>query len=280
MTHMIPLRTLRDDKKIPALGFGTYPLRGFAGVNVVSSAIKSGYRLLDSAVSYDNEGAVGKALAQSGLPRDQFFVTSKLPGKRHKPEAVLPTVEETLMRMGLDYLDLYLIHWPNPRIGLYVEAWQGLIEAKKKGLVRSIGVCNFLPEHLNRLIKETEEIPVVNQVELHPYFSQKDLREFHRKYHITTQCWSPLGRGSDLLENPVIISLAQRYGKSVTQIILRWHIQNDVLPLPKSSNPQRQIENLSIFDFSLNNEDMAAIDSLTQPKGRIKGLDPASHEDV
>jgi diketogulonate reductase-like aldo/keto reductase len=179
----------------------------------------------------------------------------------------------------LDYYDLYLIHWPNPSKDLYVEAWSALIDAQKWGLIRSIGVSNFLPEHLDRLIKETGVTPSVNQVELHPYFSQEEQRAYHQEHGIVTESWSPLGRASRLLEDPVIQKIARDRKKTVSQIILRWHIQLGALPLPKSSSPSRQVENLSVFDFSLSDEEMQAISALSRPDGRLYDQDPAVYEE-
>lgn len=275
----IPQLRLNDGNTLPAIGFGTYRLNGKAGVDGLVQAIHNGYRLLDSAFNYENEGAVGEAMRQSGVPRDELRITSKLPGRHHAYDKAVVTIEESLYRSGLDYIDLYLIHWPNPRQELYVEAWQALIDAQKKGLVRSIGVSNFLPEHLDKLIEETGVTPAVNQVELNPYFSQAEQRAYDVSHGIITQSWSPIGRYTDLLTDPVLTGIATKLGRSVTQIILRWHIQLGALPIPKSSNPERQIENLSIFDFTLDEDDMTAISALSRPDGRRKDQDPAVYEE-
>jgi len=275
----IPEITLNDGLTVPAIGFGTFKLTGIEGVHAIQSAIDVGYRLLDSAYNYENEGAVGESIRRSSIPREQLRVTSKLPGRHHNYHQAITAIQESLMCAGLDYYDLYLIHWPNPKQDHYVEAWQALIDAKKWGLIRSIGVCNFLPEHLERLIRETGVAPSINQVELHPYFSQEQQREVNAKHGIVTESWSPIGNGTYLLEDKVIGRIAEAHQKTVAQIILRWHIQIGALPLPKSSTPGRQLENISIFDFSLTDEEMQQINQLTQPDGRIHDLDPAVFEE-
>ncbi|WP_193224467.1 aldo/keto reductase [Bacillus sp. B1-b2] len=276
---MIPQITLNDGLAIPAIGLGTYNLRGATGVQAMTSAIDMGYRLLDSAFNYENEGAVGEAIRRSSVPRDQLFVTSKLPGRHHAYDKALYTIQESLYRTKLDYYDIYLIHWPNPKQDIYVEAWQALIDAKKWGLIRSIGVCNFLPEHLERLTKETGVTPSINQIELHPYFSQKEQVAYDKENGIITESWSPLGRASNVLQNETIQQIASSHGKTISQVILRWHIQLGALPIPKSSSPQRQLENLQVFDFELTQEQMQRISSLTRPDGRIANQDPAEYEE-
>nr|WP_290443587.1 aldo/keto reductase [Sporolactobacillus kofuensis] len=264
---------------MPAVGFGTFQLNGASGVNTLLSAIDTGYRLLDSAFNYENEGALGEAVRRSSVPREELIITSKLPGRHHKYDDALATIQESLFRAGLDYYDLYLIHWPNPSKDLYVEAWQALIDAQKWGLIRSIGVCNFLPEHLERLIQETGVTPSVNQVELHPYFSQEKQRAFDKEHGIVTESWSPLGRANKLLQDSTIQKIADAHQKSIPQIILRWHIQLGALPLPKSSAPTRQLENLSLFDFSLSDDEMQTIGKLSRPDGRTFDQDPAHYEE-
>ncbi|MFT8658949.1 MAG: aldo/keto reductase [Zymomonas mobilis] len=275
----IPSIRLNDGNDLPAVGFGTYKLNGSAGVSDIVSAIKVGYRLLDSAFNYENEGAVGEAVREAGIARDKLRIVSKLPGRHHHFEEAIATVEESLYRAQLDYYDLYLIHWPNPSKDLYVEAWQALIEARKKGLIRSIGVCNFLPEHLERLIKETGVTPVVNQVELHPYFPQEEQRAWDKAHGIVTESWSPLGRASKLLQDDTIKKIADRLGKSIPQVILRWHVQLGAIPIPKASSKERQIENLSLFDFELSPQDIEIIATLARPDGRLADQDPARYEE-
>lgn len=275
----IPEITLNDETKIPALGFGTYKLNGSAGVSVMVEAIRSGYRLLDSAFKYENEGAVGEAVRRCGIPREQLLITSKLPGLRHTYDQALYTVEESLYRAGLDYYDFYLIHWPNPSQDLYPQAWKALIEARRLGLVRSIGVSNFLPEHIERLVENSGVVPSVNQIELHPYFPQCEQREWHSRYGIITQSWSPLGRANEILQEPVITAAAQKHGKTVPQVILRWHVQLGAVAIPKSSSAERLTENINIFDFELSAEEMAGISALGRPDGRRKDQHPAHYEE-
>ncbi|CAI9394999.1 2,5-diketo-D-gluconic acid reductase B [Bacillus sp. T2.9-1] len=279
MHTTIPQITLNDGLVIPAIGFGTYDLRGASGVQAMTTAIDMGYRLLDSAFNYENEGAVGEAVRRSAVSRDQLFLTSKLPGRHHQYDKAIYTIQESLYRTKLDYYDLFLIHWPNPKTDLYVEAWQALIDAKKWGLIRSIGVCNFLPEHLDRLKKETGVLPSINQVELHPFFSQKEQLAYDKENGIVTESWSPLGRANNVLENETIQQIAKAHGKTISQVILRWHTQLGALPIPKSSSPQRQKENLEIFDFQLTEEQMQQISGLTRVDGRIADQDPAVYEE-
>lgn len=279
MENSIPEKILNDGLKIPSIGFGTFGLNGEGAVESVKNAIDLGYRLIDGAFNYENEGAVGKGVRESSVSRDKLFVTSKLPGRHHAYKEALQTIQESLYRAGLDYYDLYLIHWPNPKVNLYVEAWQALIESKKRGLIRSIGVCNFLPEHLERLEKEAGVLPSVNQIELHPYFNQKDAREWNAEHGIITEAWSPIGRGSDIRENSTIKEIAKVHNKSVSQVILRWHIQLGNLPIPKANSKEHQLENLEIFNFSLNEEQMTAINNLTKENGRLKNQDPSFYQE-
>ncbi|KXV23988.1 aldo/keto reductase [Gluconobacter japonicus] len=275
----IPTLTLNDGTTFPAITFGTYKLNGAAGVEAMKSALSVGYDALDSAFNYENEGAVGRATRDSGRDRKDLRIASKLPGRHHAYDEALATIEESLYRAQLDYYDLYYIHWPNPKQGKYVEAWKALIEAKKRGQIRSIAVCNFLPEHLERLEAETGVLPSINQIELHPYFPQDEMRKWNHDHGILTQAWSPLGRASDLLTNPLLEKIAKRVGKGVGQVILRWHHQLGSVPIPKSATPKRQIENMSIFDFTLTDEDMAIIATLARPDGRLKNQDPAVYEE-
>lgn len=270
---------LIDGHVIPQVGFGTYKLNGASGVHAIVNALNNGYRVLDTAYNYENEGTVGKAMQQSHVSRDQIIVTSKLPGRYHSYEQAARTIQESIYRLGVEYIDLYLIHWPNPKQGLYVEAWKALIEAQKMGLVKSIGVCNFLPEHLETLEKETGVLPAVNQIELHPYFNQKDAIKYHEKKGIITEAWSPLGRASEVIHDKNIEQIAEKYNKTIPQIILKWHVQNGVVPIPKSTSNARQIQNLDIFDFYLESEDLHTIDNLTKSDGRLKDQDPAEYEE-
>jgi diketogulonate reductase-like aldo/keto reductase len=279
-TTPVPNITLNDNTTLPAIGFGTYRLNGRAGADAIAEAIRNGYRLLDSAFNYENEGALGEAIRLAGVPRERLRVTSKLPGRHHRFEEALATIEESLFRARLDYYDLYLIHWPNPSHDLYVEAWKALIEARRRGLVRSIGVCNFLPAHLERILRETGVAPAVNQVELHPYFQQVEQRAFDKAHGIVTESWSPLGRANHLLKDKTLLAVAGRLNRTIAQVILRWHVQIGAVPLPKAASPERQIENLSVFDFELSSDDLAFIASLDRPDGRTFDQDPARYEEL
>ncbi|HWK40471.1 MAG TPA: aldo/keto reductase [Croceibacterium sp.] len=277
-TGPIPDVALNDGHTLPAIGLGTYTLNGSGGAAAMASAIREGYRLLDAAFNYENEGALGEAIRISGVPRSELVLASKLPGRHHRHAEALATIDESLWRAGLEYYDLYLIHWPNPRQGHYVEAWRALIEARKRGLVQSIGVSNFLPEHIDRLIAETGVVPAVNQIERHPRFQQWGQIAFDRSHSIVTQAWSPLGRGS-LLDDPVLSEIATRHDRTVGQIVLRWQVQSGCLPLPKSTSPARQAENLAVFDFELSTNDMTAIAAVDRSDGRLNNQDPAIYEE-
>ena len=279
MNTSIPGITLNDGLTVPTIGFGTAGLKGNEGAHAIKSAIDLGYRLIDSAYNYENEGAVGKAVKRSSIPREELIITSKLPGRYHRYDDAVPTIQESLYRANLDYYDLYLIHWPNPIQDDYVEAWQALIDAKKWGLVRSIGVCNFLPEHMKRLEQETGVKPSINQIELHPFFNQKEVRKWHVDNNVATESWSPIGRANEVLQNEAIQTIADHHNKSIAQVILRWHVQLGAIPIPKSASSQRQLENISIFDFSLNEAEMNTINALTRPDGRNKNQDPAVYEE-
>ncbi|GKS80515.1 oxidoreductase [Ligilactobacillus pabuli] len=275
----IPEVVLNDGYKLPKVGLGTYQLRGGMGYQQIISAIKDGYRSIDSATNYDNEGIVGKAIRDSGVPRDQIFVSSKLPGKYHHYDDALNAITESLARMGLDYFDLYLIHWPLPKRKLYVEAWQALITAQKLGLIKSIGVSNFEPEHLDRIIQETGVTPSVNQIEIHPYWVNDERVQENAKRGIVTEAWSPLGRGSSALSEPIVVKLAEKYQKNPGQILLRWHLQRGIVPLPKSTNLNHQRANLDVFDFELTGDEVKAINTLNRQDGRIDGQDPNEYEE-
>ncbi|MDR1130845.1 MAG: aldo/keto reductase [Oscillospiraceae bacterium] len=279
MTNLIPEIALNDGTRLPAVGLGTYMLKGSAGLETIVNAVGLGYRLVDSAFNYENEGMVGEAVKRCGVPRSALFITSKLPGRRHRYEEAICTVEESLYRAGLDYYDLYLIHWPNPVTGLYLEAWQAMITVKERGLVRSIGVCNFKPHHMARLEKETGVLPCIDQIELHPYFNQPEQREWNAAHGIVTEAWSPLGRASRVRQEPAILEIAAAKGKTPAQVILRWQLQLGSLPIPKAASPEHLRENLGLFDFVLTGDEMAAINALTRPDGRLKNQDPDVYEE-
>ena len=276
----VPTYELNDGSTLPAIGFGTYPLKGEDGIAAITSALEIGYRLLDTAVNYENETEVGEAVRRSGLPRDEVQVTSKLPGRHHAYDEARASVHSSLERLGLDHLDLHLIHWPNPSVDLYVEAWQALVDLRKEGLIRSIGVSNFTEAHLTRIIEATDVTPVVNQVELHPRFPQEEMRRAHERLGIRTEAWSPMGKRRAPLEEEVVTRAADRLGVTPGQVILRWHVQVGSLPIPKSSNPERQRQNFEIFGFELTGEEVDAISALGESDGRLFGGDPDSHEEM
>jgi 2,5-diketo-D-gluconate reductase A len=271
---------LNDGYRLPVIGFGTYPLRGESGVSAMVRAIDNGYRLLDSAVNYGNEVDVGDAVRSSGLRRDEIQVTTKIPGRDHAHDLAVRSVEESLRRLQFDVLDLVLIHWPNPSRDLYLEAWEALIECRERGLVRSIGVSNFTEQHLSRIIDATGVTPAVNQVEVHPRFPQEDLIAAHERLGIVTESWSPLGKGSvDLWAEP-IAAAAREHRVSGGQVILRWHLQRGLLPLPKSESSDRQRENLDLFGFELSDDEMAALTAMGAEDGRRFDGDPNTHEEM
>jgi 2,5-diketo-D-gluconate reductase A len=238
--------------------------------DAVGQAIRTGYRMIDSAAAYGNEAGVGEAVRASGLTRDELFVTTKLANPNHGYDEALRAFDESLDRLGFDYVDLYLIHWPRPWEGRYVQTWRAFQRIKEEGRARSIGVSNFTVEHLQRLVDETGIIPVLNQIELHPRFQQRDMRAFHRKHGIVTQSWSPLGR-ERLNENETIADLAAKYTKSWAQIVIRWHIDNGLAVIPKSVTPERIRENIDVFDFQLSPDDLARMDELDSSEGRVGG---------
>jgi len=276
----IPTYDLNDGTTIPAIGFGTYPLRGEDGTAAMVHALETGYRLLDTAVNYQNEAEVGEALRRSGLPRDEVLVASKIPGRHHAYDDAIASVRESLATLGLERTDLHLIHWPNPRQGKYVEAWRALVQLQKDGLVRSIGVSNFTEEHLTRIIDDTGVVPAINQVELHPRFPQERMRKVHERLGVRTEAWSPMGKRRAPLEEDAVTSAAAAHGVSPGQVILRWHVQLGSLPIPKSADPARQAQNLDVFGFELTGEEVAAITALGEDDGRLFGGDPDTHEEM
>src|SRR5699024_8595135 len=245
---------------------------------IVNAVDTVGYRLLDTAVNYENEREVGEAVANSAVDREKLFVTSKIPGRHHGYDESIASTEESLARLGLDYLDLHLIHWPNPSVGKYVDTWRGLIELRDRGLVKSIGVSNFTEAMLTELIDATGVTPAVNQVELHPYFPQADLIAFHRTIGVQTEAWSPLYRDQGLFDEAPIAEAAAAHGVTPAQVVLRWHLQIGSLPIPKSANPDRQASNADVFDFSLTPGEVDAISALE--RGRMKDRDPLTHEEM
>lgn len=264
---------------LPKIGLGTYSLQGSDGAAAVASAIRAGYRLIDTAYNYENEGAVGRGITASGVARDELIVTSKLPGRYQESGPARTALEESIYRLGLEYLDLYLIHWPNPRQGKFVAAWEALVDARAAGLVRHIGVSNFLPEHIEAVEAATGVLPEVNQVELHPLFPQAELLAWHAERGIAVQAWSPLGRG-DLLSDPTIGELARTEGLSPGALILAWHAAVGTVPLPRSTSEARRAENLAAVEKQLDEGTVAAISALAGDGGRrLWDQDPAVYEE-
>lgn len=265
-----PKLTLNNGVQIPQLGCGMFKVAD--AETAVSVALATGYRLIDAAASYGNEAGVGSALAASSLDRSEFFVTSKVPNSAQGRRSALRAFDETVSRLGLDFVDLYLIHWPVPAKDLYVETWEALEEIYASGRARAIGVSNFRAQDLARLAQRTGVVPAVNQIELHPGFVQDELRALHRSMGITTQAWSPLGRGSALLGQSAVTSIARAIGRTPAQVVIRWHVEENHALIPKSTNASRLAENLDVFDFELSAEDHASLSRLAGP-GRV-GPDP------
>ena len=276
----VPTVTLSDGNTLPAIGFGTYPLKGTDGVEAITGALRAGYRLLDTAVNYENEEEVGEAIRRSGLARDELQVASKIPGRHHGYDDAIASTKESLQRLGLDHLDLHLIHWPNPSVDRYAEAWRALVDLQQQGLVRSIGVSNFTAAHLDRIIAETGVTPVVNQIELHPYFPQVEMRAVNAERGIQTESWSPMGKRQAPFAEPAVAAAAEAHGVTPGQVILRWQHQLGAVPIPKSATPARQRANLDIFGFELTDDEVAAITALGRPDGRLFGGDPDTHEEM
>lgn len=257
---MVPSITLNQSIAIPQLGFGVWQMDNVDVVRLVKIALDAGYRSIDTAAVYGNEEGVGRAIAESAVPRDQIFVTSKLANDSHGADKARRAFDETMRKLGLDILDLYLIHWPMPKLDRYIETWKALEALRSEGRIRAIGVSNFQIAYLERLLAETGTVPAVNQIELHPTLQQKDLVAFHQEHGIATESWSPLAKGA--VDEPAIRVIAGKHKRSPAQIILRWHMQTGNIAIPKSATPARIVENISIFDFALDHSDMAAIEGL------------------
>lgn len=272
---------LNDGTTLPAIGLGTVNVKGAKGVSSVLSAIDAGYRLIDTSTNYNNEGMVGEAIRRSSVPREELIISSKLPGAAHEYDKAIMMIQESLYRIGIDYFDKYLIHWPLPKQGKYEEAWQALVDAQKFGLIKTIGVSNFLPEHLERIIDKTGVIPATNQSERHPYFNNKEVVKANNELGILTEAWSPFGREiNDVLENETIKKIAEKYDKEPAQVIIRWNLQNNVMPIVKSSSLNHQKANLDVFDFELAADDLQQIDNLDKGEaGRVEGQHPNEYEE-
>jgi 2,5-diketo-D-gluconate reductase A len=270
-TDRVPNVTLRPEVEIPQLGYGVFQVPPKETEVAVARALQAGYRHIDTAAAYKNEGAVGQAIHASGIPREEIFVTTKCFNDDHGRDKAKRAFKASLERLELEHIDLYLIHWPVPSHDLYVETWQAFIELQAEGLVRAIGVSNFQPAHLERIVAETGVVPAINQVELHPYFQQTGLRHEHDELGIVTEAWSPLGQGLEL-EDPSIVAIAEAHGKTPAQAIIRWHLQLGNVVIPKSVTPERIVENFDVFDFELSADEMERIRELDE--GRRIGPDP------
>ncbi|MBB5701142.1 2,5-diketo-D-gluconate reductase A [Ochrobactrum daejeonense] len=263
----VPTVKLNDGNHIPQLGYGVWQVGNDEAVAAVGKALEVGYRHIDTAAIYGNEEGVGKAISGSGMARGDIYLTTKLWNSEQGYESTLKAFDASLKKLGTDYVDLYLIHWPVPSKDLFMETWRAFIKLKEEGRAKSIGVSNFRTADLERIIKESDITPVLNQIELHPQFQQDELRLFHNKHNIKTEAWSPLGRGK-FLEDPTLKSIAEKHGKSVAQVILRWHIETGNIVIPKSVTPDRIRENFEIFEFKLNGTDHDAITKLDKADGR------------
>jgi 2,5-diketo-D-gluconate reductase A len=275
----IPQIPLNDGKAIPQLGFGVWQVPDDEAQPAVAAAIRSGYRLIDTAQGYDNEEGVGRAIAEAGIGRDQLFITSKLRNGAHEYDAARKAFDESLKKLGLDYLDMFLIHWPVPDQDKFADAWRALVALRNEGLIRSIGVSNFLPSHIDRIVAETGVKPVINQLELHPQYQQRDIRDYHARHDIKLECYSPLGSGA-VLDNDTIAEIAEKHGRSVSQIILRWELDQGLIVIPKSTHEERIAENIEVFDFALDDEDRRRIDALDDPENGKTGSFPETMNDL
>jgi 2,5-diketo-D-gluconate reductase A len=273
MTMPATTVTLNDGTLMPQLGLGVWQSPADVTAQVVRTALEAGYRAIDTAAIYRNEAAVGEGVRTSSTPREAVFVTTKLWNDDQGYDAALRAFEASLQRLGMEYVDLYLIHWPAPGQDRYLDSWRALVRLREEGRARAIGVSNFLPEHLRRIVGETGVTPVLNQVELHPRFQQTELRAVHAELGVATESWSPLGQGR-LLEDPVVRRVAEKHGKTPAQAIIRWHLDHGLIVIPKSVNAERIRANCQVFDFALDDEDLAAFAGLDSPDGRI-GPDPA-----
>jgi diketogulonate reductase-like aldo/keto reductase len=272
----VPPIILNNGVEMPQLGFGVWQVPDDEAEQAVATALESGYRSIDTAAIYGNEEGTGKAIATSGIPREELFVTTKLWNSDQGYDSTLRAFDTSLEKLGLDYLDLYLIHWPLPTRGKYIDTYKAFEKLYTDGRIKAIGVSNFYPEYLEQLIEATSVIPAVNQIELHPHLQQHAVREYHAQQGIATEAWSPLGSGKGLLEVPAIVAIAQKHNRTPAQIVLRWHIQLGNVVIPKSVTPSRIKENIDVFDFSLDTEDIAAISALNED--RRLGPDPATFD--
>ncbi|OZI49327.1 aldo/keto reductase [Bordetella genomosp. 4] len=274
--NIAPTIALRNGVAMPQLGLGTWPMDDAEATRAVASALRMGYRLIDTAENYRNETGVGAGIRASGITRDQIFVTTKFNREWHSIEGPRQACEASLKRLGLEYIDLLLIHWPNPKQDRYVEAFEGLTRLLEIGLVRAIGTSNFTVPHLQRLLDQGLA-PHVNQIQLDPYHLRSDIVALHQTHGIVTETWSPIGRGGDMLADPAIAAVAKRHGRTPAQIVLRWHIQHGFVPAPKSSDPARQAQNLNVFDFQLSDDEVAALNALDRPDPNMLDAERFGH---
>jgi 2,5-diketo-D-gluconate reductase A len=264
----VPTIRLNDGRPMPQLGFGVWQVPNHEARSIVTEAISAGYRSIDTAAVYGNEEGVGEAVRAASVPREELFITTKLWNNNHGYDAALAAFDQSLARLKLDFVDLYLIHWPLPRGEAYLDAWRALIRLREDGRAKSIGVSNFTIPHLKRLMDETGVAPVLNQIELHPGFQQRELRGFHAEHGIATESWSPLGQGT-LMTDETLAGIGRKYGKTPAQVILRWHLDNGLIAIPKSATLARIRENIDVFDFTLAPEDMRALAALDDKAGRV-----------
>lgn len=270
----VPTKTFNDGNSIPQLGYGVWKVEDEVAADVVKQAIEAGYRHIDTAAIYGNEEGVGRAVKAAGVPREELFITTKLWNSDQGYDEAFAALETSLTKLGTDYVDLYLIHWAAPSQGKYLESWKALIELQKQGKVRSIGVSNFPQEQLDEIIEATGVVPAVHQIELHPYWAQKQLRAYGEDKGILTEAWSPLGQGGELLQDPVITEIAEAKGVAPAQVVIAWHLAVGNVVIPKSVTPERIVANLAAADVELTAEEIARIDALDSAEGRI-GPDPA-----
>ncbi len=265
--------TLNNGLKMPQLGFGVWQVEDSQATIAVAKALEVGYRSIDTAMVYKNETGVGKAIRESGIPREELFITTKVWNTDHGFENTLRAYEESLERLGLDYVDLYLVHWPTPEYDQYIDTYKALEKLYHDGRVKAIGVCNFEQEHLERLLKECSVKPVLNQIECHPYLTQAEMKEFCAKNEIFVEAWSPLHQGGEVLQDEVVAKIAEAHGKTPAQVVLRWHLQNNSIVIPKSVTPSRIEENFNVFDFELSADEITAINNLN--RNERKGPKPS-----
>jgi diketogulonate reductase-like aldo/keto reductase len=262
MTSSVPVLDLNDGNKAPQLGFGVFQIPDGETADAVDTALAAGYRSLDTAAIYKNEAGVRQGIERSGVARGDIFLTTKLWNADQGFDSTLKAFDASLTKLGTDYVDMYLIHWPTPKRDLYVDTWKAFIRLREEGRIRSIGVSNFQPAHLDRLVKETGVVPVVNQIELHPDLAQRDVVAANTKLKIITESWSPLGQGGDLLKNDALVAIGKKHGKTPAQVVIRWHVQLGHMVIPKSVTPERIKANIAVFDFELSADEMKAIDGL------------------